>query len=158
MVLVPALVLARCAIASAQGGVSAPARVACVDPRFCASIDQAAARYAADVDAGRTVDVGERRGDVRFQIVVGAYLTAAGTDIALSMYHIGKGDLREAGFGGAWQNNPVAFAATKSALAALFAFQLQRLHRSHPKAAFVLGVVDTAIEASLVARTAHLAK
>ena len=40
------------------------------------------------------------REDATFQIVMGAFITAAGTDIATTMYHVGKGTAREAGFGG----------------------------------------------------------
>jgi hypothetical protein len=79
--------------------------------------------------------------DGAFHIVLGSFVTAAGTDVAVSMYQIGCGTAREAGFGSWWQDSPVAFAATKSALTALFAYQLQRLHRTRPKAAFVLGIV-----------------
>jgi len=94
--------------------------------------------------------------DTRFQIVLGSFITAAGTDIALSMYAIGQGTAREVGFGAAWQHSPVAFAVTKSALTALYAFELQKLHKSRPKTAMVLGIIGTAIETSLVARTARL--
>ena len=96
------------------------------------------------------------RGDGTFQVVMGAFLTAAGTDIATTMYHVGRGTAREAGFGGWWQDSPVAFAVTKSAVTALFAYQLQRLHKTRPKTAIILGVVSTGLEASLVARTARI--
>jgi hypothetical protein len=92
----------------------------------------------------------------RFHLVLGAFVTAAGTDIASSMYQIGRGSAREAGFGAAWQDSPVAFAATKSALTALFVYQLQKLHRTRPKAAFILGIAGTSVEAALIARTARM--
>ena len=94
--------------------------------------------------------------DGRFHLVLGAFITAAGTDVASSMYQIGKGNAREAGFGAPWQDSPVAFAATKSALTALFAYQLQHLHKTRPKTALILGLVGTGVEVALVARTAHL--
>jgi hypothetical protein len=93
--------------------------------------------------------------DGAFHIVLGSFVTAAGTDVAVSMYQIGCGTAREAGFGSWWQDSPVAFAATKSALTALFAYQLQRLHRTRPKAAFVESWA-TRVEAALVARTARI--
>lgn len=94
--------------------------------------------------------------DGRFHLVLGAFVTAAGTDIASSMYQIGRGSAREAAFGSPWQDSPVAFAATKSALTAFFAYQLQKLHRTRPKAAFILGIAGTSVEAALIARTARL--
>jgi hypothetical protein len=94
--------------------------------------------------------------DGKFHVVLGAFVTAAGTDVAVSMYQIGRGTAREAGFGSWWQDSPVAFAVTKSALTALFAYQLQRLHRTRPKAAFILGIAATSVEATLVARSARI--
>ena len=94
--------------------------------------------------------------DGRFEAVLGAFITAAGTDVAVSMYQIGRGNAREAGFGSSWQDSPIAFAATKSALTAVFAYQLQRLHRTRPKTAFVLGVVSTSVETALVVRSARI--
>jgi hypothetical protein len=94
--------------------------------------------------------------DGAFHVVLGAFVTAAGTDVAVSMYQIGRGTAREAAFGSWWQDSPVAFAATKSALTALFAYQLQRLHRTRPKAAFILGIASASVEAALVARSARI--
>jgi len=95
---------------------------------------------------------------VAFNFVLGSFVTAAGTDVAVSMYQIGRGTAREAAFGAMWQDSPVAFAASKSALTALFAYQLQRLHRTRPKAAFILGIAATSAEAALVARSAWIAR
>ena len=94
--------------------------------------------------------------DGRFHAVLGSFITAAGTDVAVSMYQIGRGTAREAGFGAWWQDSPVAFAATKSVLTALFAYQLQRPHRTRPKTAFILGIAGTSVEAMLIARSARL--
>ena len=94
--------------------------------------------------------------DGAFHLVLGAFVTAAGTDVAVSMYQIGRGTAREAAFGSWWQDSPVAFAATKSALTALFAYQLQRIHRTRPKTAMILGIVGTSVEATLVARSARI--
>jgi len=96
------------------------------------------------------------REDGKFQFVLGAFLTAAGTDIATTMYYVGQGSAREVAFGGWWQDRPVAFAVTKSAATALFAYQLQKLHKTRPKTAIVLGIVGAGFEASLVARTARI--
>ena len=94
--------------------------------------------------------------DGPFHVVLGAFVTAAGTDVAVSMYQIGRGTAREAAFGSWWQDSPVAFAATKSALTALFAYQLQRVHRTRPKTAMLLGIIGTSVEATLVARSARI--
>jgi hypothetical protein len=72
------------------------------------------------------------------------------------MYGIGNGAVRERGFGSWWQDSPVAFAATKSAATAVFAYQLQKLHRTRPKTAIVIGLITTGVEASLAARGAQL--
>ena len=104
----------------------------------------------------RTVTVTPASDDGAFHVVLGAFVTAAGTDVAVSMYQIGRGTAREAAFGSWWQDSPVAFSVTKSALTALFAYQLQRLHRSQPKAAFILGIASTSVEAALVARSARI--
>ena len=96
--------------------------------------------------------------DLAFHFVLGTFVTAAGADVAVSMYQIGRGTAREAAFGAMWQDSPVAFAATKSALTALFAYQLQRLHRTRPKAAFILGIAATGAESALVARSAWIAR
>jgi hypothetical protein len=97
-----------------------------------------------------------RQTDVKFQIVTGAFVTAAGSDIAMSMYQIGKGNAREAGFGRWWQGNPTALAVSKSAMVALFAYELQQVHKENPKLAFVLGIAATAVESALVVRSAGM--
>jgi len=48
--------------------------------------------------------------------------------------------------------------AANSALTALFGYQLQRLHRTRPKAAFILGIAATGAESALVARSAWIAR
>lgn len=145
------------AVARAQDRPS-PIGLPCATPdaRACGAALAAAGYPAASLqsDGGFTGTVD--RSDARFDFVLGAFLTAAGSDVALSMYKIGNGSAREAGFGAWWQDSPVAFAVTKSAVSAAFAYELQRLHQTRPKAAFVVGIAATAIEASLVARTAQL--
>ncbi len=126
----------------------------CADPGD-GPIHRAITKAAAQAGTSASASIENHR-DERFQIVLGAFITAAGTDLALSMYKIGNGSAREAGFGTWWQDSPVAFAVSKSAISALFAYQLERLHRTHPRAAFALGIVDTAIEAALVARSAGI--
>jgi len=96
--------------------------------------------------------------DLAFHFVLGTFVTAAGADVAVSMYQIGRGTAREAAFGAWWQDSPVALAVTKSALTALFASQLQRLHRTRPRAAFILGIASASVEAALVARSARIAQ
>jgi hypothetical protein len=116
---------------------------------------QAAIADAALLQTDRAASTAARE-DGKFQFVMGAFLTVAGTDIATTMYHLGQGTAREVGFGGWWQHRPVTFAVTKSAATALFAYQLQKLHKTRPKTAMVLGIVGAGFEASLVARTARI--
>ena len=154
------ILLATSLPASAQQIAGDVREISCLGmPSLCADggegpIHRAVA--AAAMQMQTTAPSVAERGDGRFQLVLGAFITAAGTDIALTMYAIGKGSVRESGFGAWWQDSPLVFAATKSAISAIFAYQLQKLHKTRPKAALVLGLVDTAIEASLVARTARL--
>jgi hypothetical protein len=94
--------------------------------------------------------------DSRFPLVLGAFITAASADLAVSMYQIGRGTAREVAFGSWWQDSPVPFAASKSAMAALFTLGVQRLHRDHPKAALILGTSATIAESMLVVRAARI--
>jgi hypothetical protein len=119
--------------------------------RACADLDRMVARQA-DTPAAGTIDAR----DGAFHFVVGSFITAAGADIAVSMYQIGRGAARERGFGAAWQDSPVPFAITKSGLTAVFAYGLQRIHAKRPKTALVLGLAATAVEVSLVARAATI--
>lgn len=89
-------------------------------------------------------------------LVVGAFVTMAGADLAVSTYQIGRGAAREAAFGSAWQNSPLTFTVSKSAMTAVFAYALQKMHKSRPKTAIVLGIAATGVEAWLVARGAGM--
>ena len=93
--------------------------VACIDPaRRCPVPYAQFDNGNPSVNEGMTA--GDRR-DGKFTFVMGAFITAAGNDLAVSMYQIGRGTAGERGFGGPWQDSPVAFAATKSGMTALFA-------------------------------------
>ncbi len=94
--------------------------------------------------------------DGRFNVVIGAFITAAGADLAVSMYQIGRGAAREGAFGAPWQDSPVAFAVSKSAMTAAFVYGLQRVRKTRPKTALVMGIAATAAEAWLVARSANM--
>lgn len=137
-----------------RGNVRSAAVVAVLIALGVASAAQAQTPLQAEERPARAETSGASDG--RFQAVLGAFITAAGTDVAVSMYQIGRGHAREAGFGSWWQDSPVAFAATKSALTAVFAYQLQRLHRTRPKTAFVLGIVSTSVETALIVRSARI--
>jgi hypothetical protein len=89
-------------------------------------------------------------------IVIMGFITAASTDLAVSTYQIGRGAGRERGFGAPWQDSPVAFGITKSAMSAAFVYGIQHVHKTRPKTAIVLGVAATAVEGWLVARGAAL--
>ena len=95
--------------------------------------------------------------DALFQGVSAALIATASTDLSVSMYQIGRGAAREVGFGAAWQDSPVAFAVTKSAMAGVFVYGLQRLHKTRPKTAIALGLAATAVEGWLTARSARIA-
>jgi hypothetical protein len=95
-------------------------------------------------------------GDGRFHVVMGAFITAAGADLAVSMYQIGRGAAREGAFGAPWQDSPVAFAISKSAMTAAFVYGVQRVRKTRPKTALVLGIAATAAEGWLAARSASM--
>lgn len=94
--------------------------------------------------------------DRAFNLVLGSFFTAASSDLAVSMYQIGRGAARERGFGSWWQDQPVVFATSKSAMAVAFGYGLQRLRKSRPKTALVMGVVATSVEGWLVVRNARM--
>jgi hypothetical protein len=94
--------------------------------------------------------------DKRFPLVLGGFITAASADLAVSMYQIGRGTAREAAFGSRWQDSPVPFAVSKSAMAALFTLGVQRLHKDRPKTALILGISATVVESLLVVRAARI--
>ena len=105
-----------------------------------------------------TTEKGDRaltNNDRAFKIVVGSFFAAASSDLAVSMYQIGRGSARERGFGSWWQDSPVAFATSKTAMAAAFAYGLQRVHKTRPKTAFIMGLAATAVESLLVVRGAR---
>jgi hypothetical protein len=91
-----------------------------------------------------------------FQTVSAALIVSASTDLSVSMYQIGRGNAREAGFGAAWQDSPVMFAVTKSAISAALVYGLQRMHKTRPKSAIVLGLAATAVEGWLTVRSARI--
>jgi hypothetical protein len=126
----------------------------------CPSDDQVcgdAARVLA-TDHSAVVTVLTGGGDERkFQVALGTFIAAASSDVALSMYQIGRGSAREAGFGWWWPNDPVKLAVTKSVTTALFAYELQKIHKTRPKLAFALGIAATTIESSLAVRSARMA-
>lgn len=127
---------------------------ACIDPARSCPVSYA--RFENGNPASDGAVAARDHSDPKFNFVLGAFITAAGTDLAVSMYQIGKGNAREGGFGGAWQDSPVAFAVSKSAMTALFAYGLQRIHRDRPKTAFILGIAQTALEGYLVVRSARM--
>jgi len=99
---------------------------------------------------------GSDRRDRAFNIVLGGFFTAASSDLAVSMYRIQEGSARERGFGSWWQDSPVAFAASKSAMAVAFAYGLKRVHKTRPKTAWVMGIAATSFESWLVVRSARI--
>jgi hypothetical protein len=158
----PARVLAGAAIVAAIGApAAARAQALPSTPAACAIGDLACA--SSTVSTSQTdnfrIEVRDgavRRNDRAFQIVLGSFITAAGSDITLSMYQIGKGNAREAGFGSWWQKSPAALAVSKSAMIAFFAYEVQQVHKDRPKLAIILGVTATAVETALAVRSARM--
>jgi hypothetical protein len=114
----------------------------------------------ADAHAGTrratpSTDASDRH-DQAFNIVLGGFFTAASSDLAVSMYRIQEGSARERGFGSWWQDSPVAFAVSKSAMAVAFAYGLKRVHKTRPKTAWVMGIAATSFESWLVVRSARI--
>jgi hypothetical protein len=121
-------------------------------PRIEASVDGTTQPF---VETRVGSDVGGGHPEA-MRAVTSAFLITASTDLAVSMYQIGRGEAREVGFGAPWQDSPVAFAVTKSAMAVGFAYGLQHLHKSRPKTALVLGMAATALETWLTVRGAQI--
>lgn len=143
--------------AQAQVRLSDFSGAACIDPARSCPVSYARFENSnlASPGGDEAVAAGDHS-DPRFTFVLGAFITAAGTDLAVSMYQIGQGNAREGAFGAPWQDSPVAFAASKSAMTAVFVYGLQRLHRDRPKTAFILGIAQTALEGYLVVRSARM--
>lgn len=80
-----------------------------------------------------------------------AYVIASGIDVGSTLYWVGKGEAREVGFGKAFQDRPIAFAATKLGLTAAVSWSLVRLSKDHPKLAFWTAIGATGFEASVTA-------
>jgi hypothetical protein len=144
--------LAAPAAAAAQDAPLAAALAQCFEQGgACAALTDPAAP-----SEGPETPAAGRREDPRLQLLTGAFITAASADLAVTMYQIGRGAARERGFGAWWQDEPVPFALTKSGMAAIFVYGLQRMHRTRPKTAFVIGLVATAAEAALVVHGARM--
>ena len=107
--------------------------------------------------AAPSTDASDRH-DRAFNVVLGGFFTAASSDLAVSMYQIQEGSARERGFGSWWQDSPVAFAASKSAMAVAFAYGLKRVHKTRPKTAWVMGIAATSFESWLVVRGARISQ
>jgi hypothetical protein len=147
-----------CAPAYAEGPIAA-SLARCFDVRQpCETLDPGRFLESDAPDAAGVSRNSAEQNDRKFQFMLGAFVTAAGSDLAMSMYHIGKGTARERGFGAWWQDSPVAFGITKSGSMAVVVYGLHRIHKTNPKAAFVLGIVATSVEAALVARSAVLSR
>jgi hypothetical protein len=147
-------------LAVAVIGASSPARAQTgptdggTPPRIESSSDVAVQPF---VETRAGADVGGGHPEA-MRAVTAAFLITASTDLAVSMYQIGRGEAREVGFGAPWQDSPVAFAVTKSAVAVGFAYGLQHLHKSRPKTALVLGIAATALESWLTVRGAQISQ
>jgi hypothetical protein len=139
--------------AQAQRPIAAAAERWCANPTEPCGVDAPSASVSTPVDAS-SPPAGKT--DKHFPLLLAAFTTAASADLAISMYQIGRGAAREAGFGSKWQNAPVPFALTKSGMAALFAVGLQRMHKDRPKAALILGLSATVMESFLVVRSARI--
>ena len=141
--------------ARAQQGPIAAAVERCLDSgRPCARGEQVAPGARSSSPAAVSV---ERQGDdPKFKLLMGAFITAAGSDIGISMYQIGRGAARERGFGAWWQDSPVTFGITKSGAMAFAVYGLEKMHRTRPKTAFILGIAATSLEMTLAARGARL--
>jgi hypothetical protein len=87
-----------------------------------------------------------------FALALGAFITTAVSDLAVTEYRIGRGEARETWFGAAWQDSPVAFGLTKGALIAAAAILLQRIHSSRPRTAFWIATIAAGVEGALTAR------
>jgi hypothetical protein len=97
--------------------------------------------------------------DAKFNaFILGGFITAAGADVAVTMYQIGSASARERGFGAWWQDSPVAFSVSKSAMTAVFVYGLQRVHRSRPKTAVALGIAGIAVESMLAVRAGRMGR
>jgi hypothetical protein len=159
------LVLARMLLAVASAMIGLPAQAQDADPARLPpalfAVDETVQKLRLDVPAASAASPASlernRASNRAFDVVIGSFIVTASSDVAVSMYQIGRGQAREIGFGAWWQDSPVLFSASKSAMTVAFAYGLKRVHKSRPKTAFVMGIVATTVEGLLVVRSARIA-
>ena len=92
-------------------------------------------------------------------IAIGTYMTLNGMDLATTEYLLGAGKAREANpILAPFSSNPVAFGAVKMGTASLTSYLLLRMHKAHPKWAFVLANIGNVVYAGVVYHNSRLAR
>ena len=84
-------------------------------------------------------------------------MTLNGMDLATTEYLLGSKKGREANlFLAPFSTNPVAFGAVKMGTAATTSYLLLRIHKKHPKLAFILANVGNLVYAGVVYHNSRL--
>ena len=92
-------------------------------------------------------------------LAIGTYMTLNGMDLATTEYLLGAGKAREANpVLAPFSSSPVAFGAVKMGTASLTSYLLLRIHKTHPKWAFVLANIGNMVYAGVVYHNSRLAR
>jgi hypothetical protein len=99
----------------------------------------------------------QERQDRALDWSIGALTIAATADATTSMALLSQPGFREGNpLLKPFQDSPVAFGIAKGAYTAGLIYAIRGLHKTHPRAAVIVAIVATAIEAGLVASNARL--
>lgn len=91
------------------------------------------------------------------QIAVGAFMTSAGADLAVTQYGLGRGVFEELNpLLKPFEHKPVGMAVTKMGLSSVIAYYLLKTRHSHPKRALWVGVGLTLLNVAVTWRNVRL--
>lgn len=94
--------------------------------------------------------------DAPLHLALGAYMTLNGVDLAQTMACVGSGQCREANrFMAMFTSHPATFGALKIGLDSAAVYAVLRLHKTHPKLAWMVTAIGIGAE---TAATVHNAK
>jgi len=92
-------------------------------------------------------------------VAIGSYMTLQGADLSVTSYMLGARSAREMNpLLAPFSDKPVVFGAVKMGIATGTSFMLLRLHREHPKLAFVMAVIGSGVYSGVVYHNSKLLK
>lgn len=90
-------------------------------------------------------------------VALGAFMTLQGIDLAETMYLSGARQVREVNpILAPFMDRPIVFGAVKMGVATATSALLLRMHKQHPRRAFVLAALGAGVYAGVVAHNARV--